>query len=195
MSRFLLLSSVLLVACEDVGGATNENEVITTVILTFTPDGGGAATVATFDDPDGDGGDAPTVDPVNLAAGSYALAVQFQNRLVTPPEEITDEVRGEQDDHLVLFTGSAVVGPATTSATGPLVQSYADQDGNGLPVGLASAIVARSGAGQLTVTLRHLPPEEPPGKSATTLDDVRDGGFAAIGGSTDAQVTFDAIVP
>src|ERR1041384_6023855 len=108
------LCSAALAACSDDGETTNENEVITTVILTFTPITG-PAVKATFNDPDGDGGTAPTIDPVNLAAGSYTLGVQFQNQLTTPLEEITDEVREEKNFHLLLFTGSAVVGPAPSN--------------------------------------------------------------------------------
>jgi hypothetical protein len=76
------------------------------------------------------------------------------------------------------------------TTTGPLMQSYADMDGNGLPVGLSNAIVASAGTGQLTITLRHMPPEEPPVKSSSTLMDAKTGGVDSIGGSTDAQVNF-----
>ena len=187
---FAALSSVVFAACGgDDGGSTNENEVITTVILNFAPATGTPVT-ATFNDADGDGGQAPTIDPVDLTAGNYTLTVQFQNRLVSPLEEITAEVRQEQDFHLLLFTGTAVVGPATTNTTGPLMQSYADMDGNGLPVGLTNSVVATPGTGQLTVTLRHMPPELPPVKSSSTVMEVKAGGVDAIGGTTDAQVRF-----
>ena len=190
-----MMSCGALAACGiDDAGSTNEQEVITTVILNFAPTSGSTVT-ATFDDPDGDGGSAPTVDPVNLTAGTYTLTVQFQNRLVTPAEEITTEVNDEHDVHLLLFTGTAVVGPASTSTTGPLMQSYADMDANGLPVGLTNTLVASAGTGQLTVTLRHMPPEEPPQKSACTVMDVKTGGIDTIGGSTDAQVSFMVSVP
>jgi hypothetical protein len=188
------LACTLFAACGGDGTTTNENEVITTVILKFTPASGSAVT-ATFNDPDGDGGAAPTIDPVNLTAGNYTLTVQFQNRLASPQVEITDEVREEQNFHLLLFTGSAVVGPATSNTTGPLTQSYADMDDNGFSVGLTSMIIARSGTGQLIVTLRHMPPEEPPVKAANTVMLAKTGGIDSIGGSTDAQVTFAVTVP
>jgi hypothetical protein len=191
-SKTCLLASMslgLFAACGDDGGSANENEVITTVVLNFAPAGGSPIT-ATFNDADGDGGAAPTIDPVGLGAGNYTLTVQFQNRLETPPEEITEEVNEENDVHLLLFTGSAVVGPATTNATGPLTHAYTDMDGNGLPVGLTNSIVATAGTGQLTVTLRHMPPEEPPAKSSSTLMEVKTAGVDAIGGSTDVQVNF-----
>jgi hypothetical protein len=192
----LLLTAccIWLTACGgDDEQTTNENEVITTVVLKFAPSSG-PAVMAAFNDPDGDGGMAPTVEPVNLVAGSYTLTLQFQNKLANPPEEITDEIREEQNFHLLLFTGSAVVGPATSNATGPLTQSYADMDGNGFPVGLTSAIVARAGTGDLTVTLRHMPPEEPPVKATNTVMLAKAGGVDSIGGSTDAQVTFHVTV-
>lgn len=191
---FTVISLGMFAACGgDDGGSSNDNEVITSVILNFAPTSGSTIT-ATFNDPDGEGGQAPTVDPVSLAPGNYTLTVQFQNRLVTPAEEITDEVRDEQNFHLLLFTGTAVIGPATTNTTGPLMQSYADMDGNGLPVGLTDTIVASAGIGQLTVTLRHLPPEEPPVKSSSTVMEAKTGGVESIGGSTDAQVNFNVTV-
>lgn len=193
ISGLFALASMLLSACSDDGAATNENEVITTVILKFTP-ASGAAVTATFNDPDGDGGAAPTIDPINLAAGNYTLTLQFQNRLASPQEEITDEIRAEQNFHLLLFTGSAVIGPATSNTTGPLTQAYSDMDGNGFPVGLTDMVMARAGTGQLVVTLRHMPPEEPPVKAANTATLVKTGGVDSIGGSTDAQVMFNVTV-
>jgi hypothetical protein len=171
---------------------SRSSRLITTVILHFTPVAptGGAEVTATFNDPDGDGGTAPTVDPIALAAGSYTLTVQFQNRLASPQQEITDEIREEQDFHLLLFTGSAVVGPATSNTTGPLTQSDGDTDDHGFAVGLTDLIVAQPGTGQLTVTLRHMPPEEPPVKAANTVMHAKAGGVDSIGGSTDAQVAF-----
>ncbi|NVB78629.1 MAG: hypothetical protein HOV81_09565 [Kofleriaceae bacterium] len=191
---FAIVGALCLAACGDEGGAENPNEVITTVILNFAPSGGGATKTFTFNDPDGDGGSAPTIDPVNLTAGMYTLTVQFQNRLEDPAEEITDEVRDESVNHLVLFTGTAVVGPASSNATGPLTQNYADMDANNLPIGLSNNISAAAGTGTLTVTLRHMPPEEPPQKASDTLTMVKTGGVDSIGGTTDAQVNFDVTV-
>jgi hypothetical protein len=194
MTRYMIIACALAACAPLGGGVENENEVITTVLLTFTPTSGSTVT-ATWDDEDGDGGTAPTIDPINLTEGDYTLTVQFQNRLVTPPEEITDEVRDEQDFHLLLFTGTAVLSPATSNATAPLVQTYSDMDGNGLPVGLTNTIVASPGAGQLTVTLRHMAPEQPPVKASDTLAIAKQSGIDALGGSTDALVDFEVTVP
>jgi hypothetical protein len=189
----IALSSVALAACGDGGGSDNEQEVITTVVLNFEPAIGPAVT-ATWNDPDGDGGAGPTIDPISLSPGMYTMTAQFQNRLASPQVEITDEIAAEGDVHLVLFTGTAVVGPATSNTTGPLMHSYGDMDDNGLPIGLTSTVVARAGTGQLTVTLRHMPPEEPPVKAADTVMLVRTGSVNAIGGSTDVQVNYNVTV-
>lgn len=181
-----------LVACGKQGGVT-EPELITTVILDFAPTAG-VSSIFEFDDPDGDGGDPPIIDDIVLASGDYTLTVRFQNRLEDPPEEITEEIEDESADHLLLFTGSAVVGPATDNLSGPLTQGYADEDANGLPIGLSNDITATVGTGILSVTLRHMPPEEPPRKAADTLDLVRSGGVNAIGGSSDVDVSFDVTV-
>jgi hypothetical protein len=192
----LLVVSLGLAACGGDDDATtdggNENEVITTVTLTFTPEAGGAPVTASFNDPDGDGGGAPTVDPVVLADGTtYTLAVVFENRLEEPPEDITEEVSDESDEHQIFFTGSAVDGPASDQPGAPLTHAYADEDANGLPIGLESSVVAAAGAGELTVTLRHLPPvNDTAVKTAELAGAVREGGFGSLGGTTDAQVDF-----
>ena len=183
-------------ACDDLGdGSQNENEVITTVALQLAPMGGGAAIDAAFDDADGDGGEPPKVDPINLAAGTtYTLTVRLLNKLEDPPEEITDEVRDEGDEHQLFFTGTAVGGP-TDRPPPPLRHSYGDTDLAGLPIGLTSTVAASSGSGTLTVTLRHLPPIDGAAvKTADLAERVKTGGIGAIGGETDAEVSFAVTV-
>ena len=201
-SQFVFLSlgvtlAIVPVGCgEDSADGGNEGEVITTVTLTFTPSGGGTPVVAAVDDLDGDGGNAPTIRPVTLTAGIFDMSVRFENKLENPPEDITEEVEDEADQHQVFFTGNAVNGPATTNQAGaPLMHSYGDTDLKGLPIGLANKVTAVKGTGMLTVTLRHLPPvNDMAVKSATLAETVRSGGFSAIGGDTDVQVTFPVTV-
>lgn len=199
IASLLSLPLSLLTACGDDAQTctTCDLEVITTVTLTLTPMGGGAPIVAEVDDPDGDGGAPPVIDSIGLQAGTtYDVTVGFQNRLEAPPEEITDEVRDEADEHQIFFTGAAVNGPATDQPNAPITHSYTDQDANGLPIGLANRFVVGAGAaGDLVVTLRHMPPiNDQPVKSADTATVVKTGGFAAIGGENDAQVTFPVAI-
>ena len=129
------------------------------------------------------------IDPINVTAGTtYTTGVRFQNVLETPPEDITVEVADESDQHQVFFTGTAI-GAAVT-------HSYLDMDVNGLPIGLSNRIVAARGTGTLIVTLRHLPPVNGTAiKTADLAAQVQAGGFSAIGGSSDVQVTFMVTVP
>ena len=170
----------------------NEGEVITTVELTFTPQGGGEAVQFSFADPENDGD--PVVDDIVLSAAvDYDLAVRFLNELADPAEDISDEVRDEGADHLVLISGSAVAGPAAgDNAAAVVTHAYDDVDDNGLPIGLLHTIVTDAvGSGELSVLLRHMPPENDAAvKAASTPADFAAGGEAGIGGSTDIDVTF-----
>jgi hypothetical protein len=198
--RLFLLSLPLLTlgACKDAEAphGHDENEVITTVVLTFTPAGGGAALEFTWADPEDDG--SPVIDDVTLSdAADYDLTIQFINELASPSEDITEEVADESDEHQVFVLGSAVQGPATGDSAGAVItHSYDDTDGNGDPIGLANSVeTIMPGSGDLQIVLRHLPPEnDSPVKTATLADDVATGGLSAIGGSTDADVTFDLTV-
>lgn len=194
----LLLGGLLLTSgCgDDHGHDHDEGEVITSVLLSFMPVVGGAPVNAAFRDLDGDGGAAPTIDPISLAAGTYRLSVRFQNELESPAEEITEEVRDEGDEHQVFFTGTAVDGPASAQPTAPLAHTYADMDGAGLPIGLSNMVTARTaGTGQLTVTLMHMPPAGGNAvKTSNSATAVRTNGLTAAGGSVDVNVTFPTTV-
>lgn len=196
MSHLTRLIPFLLLAagCGDVDDSDEppaENEVVTTVVLTFTPDGGGTDLTFSWADPENDGD--PVIDDIVLPSGAYTLAVQFLNELEDPAEDITEEVEDESDEHQVFFTGSGVEGPATaTNASAVVTHAYGDTDANGLPVGLENDIsTVQAGSGELTVTLRHLPPED--GNDVKVADlaaEVAGGGFGSIGGDNDADVTF-----
>ena len=112
-----------------------------------------------------------------------------------PPENITREVADESAEHQLFFTGTAVDGPASDQPGAALSHGYDDTDSGGLPLGLSNTIVATAGSGQLTVTLRHLPPVS--GTATKTSDlaaQVKAGGFASIPGDSNVQVTFMATV-
>jgi hypothetical protein len=199
MTRSPLFAALLALpmgACNDVEDPghdpDHDSEVITTVALTFAPTDGGDTLEARWADPEGDGG--AIIDPIVLDDDvDYTLMVTFLNELEQPAEDLTAEIADEADEHQVFFTGSAVSGPATGSNPGAVIQhAYADQDPNGDPLGLVGAIATLGvGAGELTVTLRHLPEEDgQPVKRPGLAEDVAEGGFASIGGDDDVQVTF-----
>ncbi|MBP9085030.1 MAG: hypothetical protein KBG15_02885 [Kofleriaceae bacterium] len=186
----------LWVGCGDSGGSENELEVFTTVSLTFTPVGGGTSVVAAFKDADGDGGNPPTVDPINLVAGKqYTTTVKLLNELEVPAADISLEVQDEGDQHQLFFTGTAVNGPASNQPGAALTHTYSDVDSKGLPLGLTNNFATVVGAGTLNVTLRHLPPLNGEAtKIAGLAEMVKVSGFAAIGGETDVSVNFTVTV-
>jgi hypothetical protein len=185
-------------ACTDTENPdeVNEGEVITTVVLTFAPQGGGDPLEFRWADPESDGD--PLIDDIVLPdSDDFDLAISFLNELEEPPEDIGAEVAQESDEHQVFITGTAVEGPAMVpNAAAVVVHAYSDTDVNGFPVGLDSEITTLGpGSGTFVVTLRHLPPEGDVAiKTGTLASEVVEGGFDGIPGDTDAQVTFDLAV-
>ena len=152
----------------------NEEELITTVKITFTPSQGGDARVFQYQDLDGEGGNAPTVTAEALQANTaYNMSVEFQNESTDPVDNITDEVQEEGVDHQLFYS--------FTGGIGTLV--YADQDDNGNPIGLQNTFTTgNASTGNMTLTLKHQPD-----KNATG---VKNGDITNAGGETDVEVTF-----
>ena len=156
----------------------NEQEVITTLTYTLTPNSGGDAVVLSFKDLDGDGGNDPIITGGTLAANkTYTGALVLLNEQEDPVGNTTAEILEENDMHQFFFQ---------TNIAG-LTVDYADQDANGHPVGLQSTLTtADAGIGTLKVTLRHEPDKYASG--------VPDGDITNAGGETDIEVTFDVTV-
>ena len=174
-SMYALLAIAML-GCsdDDTPDVINEEEVITTVILTLTPESGDQV-VLTTQDLDGDGPD----EPVTIITGSfnentqYQGAVRFLNETETPAEEITTEVIEEADEHQVFYTVSSGLNITTT---------YQDEDSNGNPLGVSITLeTGAASAGNLTVTLRHEPVKP-------------NDGLDSAGGETDITTTFDVTI-
>ena len=156
----------------------NEEELITTLIYTLTPEAGGAPVVLSFQDLDGDGAITPIITGGTLAANtSYNGSLQLLNESVNPAEDITVEVQEEAEDHQFFFQNNI----------SGLSIAYTDEDENGHPIGLSSKIsTTGSGSGTITVTLRHEPIKTAPGVSS--------GDITNAGGETDIEVAFDVVV-
>ena len=154
----------------------NEEEVITTLNLTLTPQGGGTPIIIQMQDADGDGSDVPVFTyPGGLAAGildagiTYNGEIELLNVTEDPAEDITEEVEEESDEHQFFYTASSDLDVTTT---------YTNFDNNGNNLG--TEFILEAGAvsnGTITFTLRHEPT-----KPNTGLSDA--------GGETDIEVTF-----
>jgi len=177
----------------DVIHCDDSHGVITTVVLNFTPVDGGETLTFMASDPENDGD--PIVDDIRLPdLGGYALDLEVWNELEDPVEDVTPEVDDLASEHQFFFTGSAVESPATgTNTLAVIEQTYADTDADGLPVGLANSVTTLGqGSGTFVVTLRHMPAEnDTPVKTGGLAQIVATDGFGAIGGGSDAEVTFN----
>ena len=186
--RRILFGTVLLAfgfaACDDDPATPpeeNEQEFITEVTVTLTPQSGGAAMTSSVIDPDGPGTQGP--DPATLTfmltpGETYDGTVEFWDRQdPSNPEDITEEVAEEDDEHRVfhILTGLTDVAVPDESL---------DLDGNGAPLGLVFQIVADSaamGTGSLQIILSH-------------YDDTPKGDGSVQSNETDADVMFPVTV-
>ena len=146
----------------------NEEELITTLELTFTNETNASdVRIFKFADPDGDGGNAPTItDSIVLAANSsYNLAVRFLDESKSSVEDITTEIVAEAIDHLICYT-----------TPGDLMITILDKDANNLNLGLAATVKTQAVENtSLTIRLMHQPNQ-------------KNGNCDS--GETDVEVTF-----
>ena len=176
LSFLALMSIMALTSCEkDDPVIPPEEELITTLTYTLSPAGGGADVVLSFVDLDGDGGNAPEITGGTLSANeTYTGSIILLNESEAPTEDITQEIREEDDAHQFFFQ---------TDISG-LIITYDDQDADGNPVGLTTSLTTGdSSNGTLSIILRH-----EPDKSGTG---VADGVITNAGGETDIEVTFN----
>ncbi len=174
----ILLHLFLMTACSDDKDPqpVNDEEEITTLRMTFTPQSGGNAVTLEWKDLDGAGGNAPIITAGTLQANtSYSASLELLNELEN--ESITAEIQEEDDEHQFFFT----YGNLFTAF------NYADTDGNNLPVGLQTSwTTGAPTSGTLNVILRHQP-----NKSASG---VAQGDATNAGGETDIEVGFQLTI-
>lgn len=163
--NFLAVFSLLVAAgCsdDDAPAAENEEEVINEVILTFTPEGGSSVSF-TYNDPDGEGTDAPTQDKIVLNDNTqYYMTVTLKNTVGDADENITEEVEEEGDEHMFFYgwTNGLFQAPSgdgnIDNSSDPV--AYGDFDVNTLPIGLETAWKTGGPAsGTFRMILKHQP--------------------------------------
>ena len=170
----LLFAPMVLISCKkdhddpDDPHDHNDEELITTVNLTLTDADGGIVT-AQWQDKDGDGGEAPTIETIGLNANTtYTVSIEFLDESHDPAEDITEEIAEEDEEHLICFA----------TQTGVTIDRT-DSDGN-YEVGLKSEwITSGAESGEVTIRLLHQP-------------DVKDGTCDV--GETDVEVTFPLVI-
>jgi hypothetical protein len=174
---FYALLSIAMIGCSDDDSAPeviNDEELITTVILTLTPDSGDQVVLTTVD-LDGDGPDEPVTTVVgNFSENTiYDGTVAFLDESGEEVEDITQEVIEEADEHQVFYTISEGLNIQT---------NYEDQDSQGNPLGVQITLsTGAASEGSLTVTLRHEPVKP-------------NDGLESAGGETDISTSFDVSI-
>ncbi len=184
MKKYIFIFSTIiamtLTSCSsDDPEIVNEEELITTLQVTLTPQGGGTTVTLVSRDLDGDGPNAPVISvsgPLQ-ANKTYAGTAKVLNETESPAEDVTLEVEEEGDEHQFFYTFSNSIATVT----------YSDQDEDGRPIGITFNLrTGAAGVGNLTVTLRHEPNKTAAGVVA--------GNITNAGGGTDVEATFSLTV-
>jgi hypothetical protein len=167
-------------SCDPDPVVPNQDELITSVIVTLSPALGGKQLELQYTDLDGDGGNSPIikVDTFSISA-TYFTKVQFLNQSGASIDDISLEVKNESEDHQVFYTPS---NPDFIKVV------YLDLDKNGKPLGLDVVLstFTTKGKGELTLSLIHKP-----NKSASN---VAAGDKTNAGGETDIEISFPIVI-
>ncbi|WP_421765583.1 hypothetical protein [Ekhidna sp.] len=181
----IIVTGGLFTSCsdDDVPAEENEEEVIDLVILTFIPQGGGTAVIATATDPDGEGAaDFQLQEIVLDVSTTYTLEITVQN--TEEGENITEEIEEEDDEHLFFFefTNDIFSDPSGDGNVDNRSDdvNYNDQDADGNPVGLSTTWTTSdvtSSNGDFRVILKHQP-------------GIKSGTSTATDGESDIDLTW-----
>ena len=169
-----LFASIFILACVEEPMQESAPELITKVVLTFTP-ATGTPVIVSATDPDGEG-------VLNIAADgriillqnkSYALSIELFNELAdssSPEYEVTNDVKENGNEHIFFFSWTndlfiLPLGDGNMDNRNDAI-GYEDFDDTGLPIGLSTRWTAatRLGSGKFMLALKH----QPDIKSATS---------------------------
>ena len=175
----ICIGTLTLSSCDDDDPVIpNEEELITTLRYILTPASGSPIVILSFQDVDGDGGNAPIIMGGILTANTvYSGSLELLNEAASPTANISDEIEEEKEDHQFFFS----------STLAEVTVEYDDLDNNGNPVGLSTKLTTgAAGNGILNIVLRHQPDKSASGVGA--------GDISNAGGETDIEVEFEIIV-
>ena len=180
---FLFIATLTFTACsgdETLPEEEHEEEMITTMNISFTTEGGADPIVFSFKDLDGEGGADPVISNNTLVSNTtYTGVITLLNESENPAEDITEEVKEEAEDHQFFYTSSS-----TLSST---FKYAGENDKNGNPVGIQFTVATgASGSGTFTIILRHEP--------SKSIQSVKEGNITDAGGETDIEVSFPVTI-
>jgi hypothetical protein len=147
----------------------NENELITTIVLSSTETGSSDTVDHVWEDVDGPGGADPDIDTIKLEHGkNYDISLSLFDKTKIPFENITTEIEEESNVHRFYLQPDGGTG---------ITISDPDKDIDGLTLGLLNKLnTSQPATGNISITLRHYP----------------DGGKAEEDASNSPKSTTDA---
>ena len=180
MNSFYLVSLALLfitvLSCnkDEEPEIEEEKPDATTLLYTLIQLGGGDTIMLSYRDLDGVGGNEPVIEGGTLAADAvYFGMMEVLNEAVSPVSSITEKVEAEQRSFQFFFTPQRV----------DLSFDYADQDNDGNPVGLNTAVrVGAPASGNLVIRLIY--------ELNKNAEGIREGNLANVDGKTVLQANF-----
>jgi hypothetical protein len=171
----LLIFSLVITACKKDVGESNDEELITTMVVTCTPQGGGAPLEFKFVDLDGPGGNDALQDIIFLEPNkTYNVAITLLNESANPAEDITEEVEEENQAHRFYYE------PSLNST---VAVSDLNNDDDGAPLGTTCVwTTGAEGVSGIKITLRHYPGNPPDKQTPDPVNSPKS--------STDISVDF-----
>lgn len=162
----VLITATSLSSCKK--DTSTEQELVTTVVVHLIASDGSLNQEFEWNDLDGPGGTAPTVDNILLSSGkTYSCHVHVYDRSKTPEIDVTTEIEAENTKHLLVFT--------TDGVNVTIVPTDTDDNGQAFRLDTNWTAGALS-VGTVTITLKH-----EPDKNAADPDST---------GETDFEVSF-----
>jgi hypothetical protein len=156
-SLFKVLSAaafagLIITSCkkENAEEENNDNELITTVLVSVREKDAVETQEFSWRDIDGAGGADPVIETISLLPGKiYEVQLGVLDESQGTAVGITDEIAEESDVHRFYFTSSPGLG---------ITAANLDKDDNNLPAGLNSTWTTKAaGTGTMAITLRHYP--------------------------------------
>jgi len=179
LSILIILIAVTIVSCKkDPVAPVNESELITTVKLTLTDTAAPYTSYSfTWRDLDGDGGNAPVIDSINIPVGKvFAASLLLLDERTADVDTISNEIEEESVDHQFFYQSTPT--DALTNFT------YTSFDDDGKPLGSEFGFKTKATTTNATfrISLVHQPEKSAAG--------VASGDITNAGGETDIEVDF-----
>ncbi len=171
----LLIFLISLTACkEDDPAPEIERQEITNLRLLLMSSGMAEPIMLTYEDLDGPGGDPPVIEGGSIAANTiYFGSLEVENQNTQPAENIVTQIQQNPIEYQVFYRALGL----------DIEFIYADQDGNGFPLGLFVAVNSgTAGSGEVNISLVRSPNKAAMG--------VEDGIIDNAGGQIQVQATF-----